>query len=101
MPKERKDWIKVKLRKGKCVLNDGRKRNAPEKLSVRFNRAEYIFEGDLEVEILRAEFEGDNFNSARGYLEISAETVIVPDKPKKEKRDFFDELSELKDSKKK
>ncbi len=85
MPKERKDWVKVRLREGEVKLNDGRVRNVPGKVSVRFNRQEYVFVTGAEVEMTRADFNSDSMKSARGYLEISADSVVVPDKPSRKK----------------
>ena len=85
MPKERKDWVKVKLRKGEVKLNDGRKRQAPGQLLKTCNGVTYFFEGDAEVEVPRKVFEGQDFKSARGYLEVSRESVHVPDKPRMNK----------------
>jgi hypothetical protein len=85
MPKERKDWVKVKLRKGKVELNDGRQRDAPLKLMTTSKGVTYRFEGDGEVDVPRKVFEGPEFKSARGYLEISRESVHVPDRKEKSK----------------
>ena len=85
MPKERKDWVKVKLRKGECKLNDGRKRQAPTHLRTTSNGLTFTFEGDNEVDVPKKIFEGREFDSARGYLEVSRGSVHVPDKPKKDK----------------